>query len=128
MSMCYCSLPKASLRIAFRADLIANCPFGSGDTHALLLVRNVEALLVEAQSLASLAGIKAEVLEVVRDAAELAPRICNHERLDRALRVLGHWLLCELVDTLHHGHFVGHEFVEAHVKYLIIKRQRTIAY
>src|SRR2546425_1035330 len=92
--------------IAFRAGPTANRPFGSDGTHPLSLVRNIETLLVEAQSVASLTGIKAEVLEVVRDAAEPTPRVCSHERLDCAQRVLGHWLPCELVDALHHGHFV----------------------
>src|SRR5260370_39710656 len=84
-------------------------------THTLLLVRNVEALLVETQGLASLTRIKAEVLEVVLDAAEPASRVCSHERLDRALPLLSHRLPRERVDGLHHGHLFGHQLIEAHI-------------
>src|SRR5712692_9739717 len=104
-------------------------PFDSSyDTHTLSLVRNVEALLVETQGLASLTRIEAEVLEVVLDAAKPTSRVCSYERLDRELRLPGHRLLRELVDALHHVPVVGHELVEAHVEHLIIGNERTVAH
>src|SRR5260370_38163541 len=104
-------------------------PFDSSyDLRHLALNRTGEALLVKTQGLASLTRIKAEVLEVVLDAAEPPSRVCSHERLDRSLHLPGHRLLRELVDALHHVPVVGHELVEAHVEHLIIGNERTVAH
>src|SRR5260370_19766604 len=91
----------------------------SSGTHTCSLIRNVEALLVEAQGLASLTGMKAEVLQVVLDAAEPPSRGCSGERLNSVLHFRGHWLLRKLVDALHHLHIVGHELIEWHIQHLI---------
>src|SRR5258708_2081316 len=97
-------------------------------THSLLLVRNVEALLVETQGLASLTRIQAEVLELLLDPPHPPSRVCRHEQLDCALPLLSHRLLRERVDALHHSHLVGHELVEAHVEHLISGNECTIAH
>src|SRR5579863_133650 len=56
------------------------------------LVRNIETFCVEAQSLPPLTPIKAEVLEVVRYATQLASRIGRHKCLNCLFTTLGYQL------------------------------------